>query len=87
MTLEELIELAKEVESEDPIDFGTLNISEDDVYNLVGSSVLEQYQNWKSQDANSVEVIMLSTILKLVVENFVLNLKLHQGNSNGSKIL
>lgn len=87
MNLEELIELAKEVESEDPIDFGLLNISEDDVYNLVGSSVLEQYQNWKSQDANSVEVIMLSTILKLVVENFVLNLKLHQGNSNGSKIL
>ncbi len=73
MNVETLVRLAKEVEVEDPIDWGMLNINEDDAYKLVASSILEQFNEpW---DINN-QTAMLATITKLVVENFVLNLKL-----------
>ena len=73
MNVETLVRLAKEVEIEDPIDWGMLNINEYDAYKLVASSILEQFNEpW---DINN-QTAMLATITKLVVENFVLNLKL-----------
>ncbi len=75
MQVSTLIELAKEVEVEDPIDWGMLNISEDDAYKLVASSVLENFNEpWQIDK----QVAMLATITKLTVENFVLNIKLLQ---------
>ena len=75
MTLDELIELTKEVESQDPIDWGMLNISEDEALRLIALDVMEMFQSY--QIASEKEVVMLVTITKLILENFVLNLQLH----------
>ena len=48
-----------------------LKIDEPGAYNMMASHVVEQFQN----SANH-ELVMLSTITKLLVENFILNLKL-----------
>lgn len=76
MTIDELVELAKEVESEDAIDWGMLNISEDDAYKLIAADVLEMANEWG--EGEDREIVMLVTITKLVLENFVLNLKIQQ---------
>jgi len=76
MTLtEQIIELAKEVENQDPIDWGMLNINEDDAYKLLAPSVVEHYMGL-SEDVR--DLMLLVTVLKLTVENFVLNVKLMQ---------
>lgn len=81
MNINELIDLAQSVETEDPIDWDLLSISECDTYMMIATSVLEQYQTWK--EMGDSEKIMLSVILKLIVENFVLNYRLLNGASNG----
>ena len=76
MTLvEQIVELAKEIEHEDPIDWGMLNISEDEAFRLLAPSVLENYLLISKDNR---DIIMLSTVLKLTVENFALNVKLMQ---------
>jgi hypothetical protein len=62
-----LVDLAMEVEMEDPIDWGMLAISEHDAYELMASHVLEM---------NNDNLTNKAIIVKLLVENFVLNLKL-----------
>lgn len=69
VSVKTLVELAKEVENEDPIDWGMLSIDEDTAYNIIASQVLEIYNT-------SDQLTMLASITKLIVENFVLNLKL-----------
>ncbi len=73
--IEQLVELVKEIETEDPIDFAMLQIDEDTAYTLMATSILEMYL---SNDADSRDMILLATVVKLTVENFVLNLKLLQ---------
>jgi hypothetical protein len=76
MTLvEQIVELAKEIEHEDPIDWGMLNIDENQAFMLLAPSVLE---NYLLMDKYNRDIMMLSTILKLTVENFALNVKLMQ---------
>ena len=65
--LEELVELAKAGAEGDPIDWGDLNVTEDDAYRMMAAHVLEMDPDPKVQR---------SVITKLLVENFVLNLKL-----------
>ena len=62
-----IIELAKETEVADPIDWSELNISEEQAYVLMATHVLEMERNHLTDTA---------IIVKLLVENFVLNLKL-----------
>lgn len=62
-----LVQLAKEADTVDPIDWGQLNISEDEGYNLMAMHVAEMENNVLTLKASCV---------KLMVENFVLNLKL-----------
>ena len=62
-----LVALAKEGESVDPINWGNLDISEDEAYVLMATHVLGMDRN---------KLIDGSIIVKLLVENFVLNLKL-----------
>ena len=69
ISVKTLVELAKEIENEDPIDWGTLSIDEDTAYNIIASQVLEIYNT-------NDQLTMLASITKLIVENFVLNLKL-----------
>lgn len=74
MNVDEIIEIALEIDSEDPIDWGLLNIDEQNSYRLIALSVLEMFSEWNKID--NKDLIAASTITKLIVENFVLNLKL-----------
>lgn len=69
--IDQLIELAKEFEKEDPIDWSDIAVDRDTVYKMLASSVIEIANN--SGDA---EDVLLVTAVKLVVENFILNLRL-----------
>lgn len=71
-----IVELAREVEMGDPIDWGMLEISEDNAYQLIAINVIKQMET-KYNDPNFRE-IMLATVVKLIVENFVLNLQAAQ---------
>ena len=77
-TQEEIIELAKDVESEDAIDWANLPVERDRIYQMIGSQAYEIYVT-QSQDQDR-EAILLATVIKLVVENFVLNLQIPGNN-------
>lgn len=73
-----IVELAKEVELEDPIDFGMLPIDEDATWHMMACNVIEMFR----VESESDKLVLLATITKLVVENFVLHAQLMnlQGN-------
>ena len=62
-----LVILAKECETVDPIDWGELAITEEQAYIMMATHVLQMERNHLTDGA---------IIVKLLVENFVLNLKL-----------
>ena len=62
-----IVDLAKEGAIMDPIDWGELNITEEQAYVMMATHVLEMERNHLTDAA---------IIVKLLVENFVLNLKL-----------
>jgi len=72
-SIAQLAELAMESESADPIDWGMLQISERDAYIMMASNVLEQLESVPDEER---PVVAMATITKLLVENFVLNLRL-----------
>lgn len=74
-TQEQIIELAKEVELTDQIDWEDLPLEKDRIYQLVGSQAYELYQEYSQSDDG--EAVLLATVTKLLVENFVLNLKVN----------
>lgn len=73
LEVQELASLAKEVELGDPIDWGMLNISEDQAYSLMANNVLEMFRDTPHDQRLTVA---LASLTKMLVENFVLNLKL-----------
>ena len=74
ITVEQLATVAMESEVTDPIDWGELAIREEDAYRLMASHVLEMFKG------SNNPLTMQATIVKLLVENFVLNLKLRGYN-------
>jgi hypothetical protein len=72
-TVEQLADLAREAEIADPIDWNGLAINEATAYRMMASHVLEMYATAGTENRDAV---MLSTITKLLVENFVLNVRL-----------
>tara|TARA_B110000977_G_scaffold159873_1_gene203970 strand:- start:170 stop:433 length:264 start_codon:yes stop_codon:yes gene_type:complete len=68
-----LVDLARECEAADPIDWGTLQVTEDQAYQMMASNLLDQMA---ALDEDQRLHISLATTTKLLVENFVLNLKL-----------
>ena len=74
-TQEQIIELAKEVELEDSIDWTDLPLDKDRIYQIVGSQAYELYENYTASDDG--EAVLIATVTKLLVENFVLNLKVN----------
>jgi hypothetical protein len=62
-----LVELAMAAEVADPIDWKELNTTEEQAYVMMATHVLEMERNHLTDGA---------IIVKLLVENFVLNLKL-----------
>ena len=77
ITVEQLVEIAEEIELGDPIDWGMLSINEHDAYLFLATGVLE---NYKVSDVADRELMMLASVVKLTVENFVLNLTLAEKN-------
>ena len=65
--IEDLVSIAMEANIADPIDWSELNISEDEAYRMFAATVLEMDNEPMADKA---------IIVKLLVENFVLNLKL-----------
>jgi hypothetical protein len=74
-TQEQIIELAKEVELSDQIDWEDLPLEKDRIYQLVGSQAYELYAEFNQSEDG--EAVLLATVTKLLVENFVLNLKVN----------
>lgn len=77
-TQEEIIALAKDVELEDSIDWAEINVDRDTIYQMIGSQVYELYA--ASAEEPNHEAVLLATVVKLVVENFVLNLQVPGNN-------
>jgi hypothetical protein len=77
-TLAEIIELAKEVELSDEIDWDDLPLDKDRIYQIIGSQTYELYQEYALSENG--EAILLATITKLLIENFVLNLRVRGNN-------
>jgi len=65
--IEDLVSIAMEAEIADPIDWGELKVTEEEAYRMFAASVLEM---------NNEPLADKAIIVKLLVENFVLNLKL-----------
>jgi hypothetical protein len=70
---EQLVDLAKAVECGDPIDWAMLSIDEDNAYRLIAGGVLDTYLATDKEDR---DISLLAIVVKLTVENMVLNLKL-----------
>ena len=70
-----LIALAKEVEVRDKIDWSQLTITEEEIYEMMGNSVVDQMYSLPDEHR---EGVALATMVKLLVENFVLNTKLNE---------
>jgi len=71
MTVDQLVEIAKEVEIGDPFDWGNVQIDEDSAYRLIALSIMEMDMS---------KEIMMASIVKLCVENLVLNTRLLSGD-------
>ena len=68
--LQTTVELAKEVGTQNPIDFG--NLSQDEAYQIAASQIVEQCLN--TPEEHRLHVLM-AVATHLVVENMVLNFK------------
>jgi len=72
--LDLLVDIAQEVEKEDPIDWDRLSVGKEQAYKMIATSVLEQFD--KEEYNEEDKIILLSTITKMLVENMLLNLKI-----------
>ena len=72
MTTDEYIILAKSIDMGEPVDWSTLPIDQDDTYRLVAVSILGM-----ELDTD----VLTASLLKLAVENLVLNVQLMEKNS------
>jgi len=70
--IENLVELAKEVEIGDPFDWADVSIDEDEAYRLMAMNILS---------IDMSKEVAAATIVKLCVENMVLNMRLMQNAS------
>jgi hypothetical protein len=77
MKPELLLELLKEVEQEDPIDFSGLSFDEKDLRQLACLNVAEIINNWpQGTSEQDKEMLMAATVVRLVLENMVLQARL-----------
>ena len=80
-TVDDIVELVREIDLGDGIDWAHLKIDESQAIRLIANNILDHYQNgWQQLSADERTLSMLSTMTYLVVENFALNLRLNQPN-------
>jgi hypothetical protein len=79
--IDTLVDLAFAVEEGDPIDWGLFKEGREQSMKMIAASIIEQFDKEVYTEAD--RLIIMSTITKLVVENFILHarlLKLEQNN-------
>ena len=74
ITLDQLVDIAFAFEEGDPIDWGVFAEGQAQTMKMIGTSVLEQFDKEEINDAD--RLILLSTITRLITENFILHTKL-----------
>jgi len=72
-TIHQIAALAKEAEMIETIDWSQLDIEEDEAYLMMASNVVEQLESVPQEQAG---IVSMSTMTKMLVENFILNIKL-----------
>jgi hypothetical protein len=70
ITIEQLVELAKEAETRNPIEWGEIPVNEDLVYNTFAVAMLSAYQRIS---VDNKDLVLLASIIKLQAESFALN--------------
>ena len=76
MKPEQLYELLLEVEQQDPIDFTGLPFDVDDLRQLACLNVVEMMAGWRELPEHEREMIMAAAVVRLVLDNLVLNARL-----------
>lgn len=78
INLGELIELAMAAEEGNPIDWSNYEITREQAYQILASEVLERFQDAETNPDSAT--VLLATVVQLLVENMILNLKLMKNN-------
>ena len=77
LDVDTVVTLIKEIEGQDAIDWGMLEIGEEAATRLLATSVIEHYEkNILPMQGADRDYVIVAAIAKLTLENFVLNLKL-----------
>jgi len=76
-----LVSLAKDMEIKDSLDFSNLDIDKNTIYETMASSVIDQMYSVPDEQR---ETIALATIVKLLVENLVLNINEQRGKNESN---
>jgi len=79
---EQVVDIAFTIDEEDPIDWGVFKDGKKESLTMIAASIVEQFdkETWTDED----RLIIMSTLTKLVTENFILHtelLKLKQKDS------
>lgn len=69
ITVEQLVELAKQAEYKNPIEWGELPVQEDAVYTAFAHAM---YSAYTRTDQSTRDLVLLASIIKLQTENFAL---------------
>jgi hypothetical protein len=77
--LDQLVEIAAEIEAGDPTDWGKLAVGQEEAFKMIGTSILDMFD--KEVYTDDDKLIMLATITKLTVENMLLNIKVMNKDS------
>lgn len=72
-TIHQIAALAKEAEMIETVDWSQLDIEEDEAYLMMASNVVEQLESVPEEQTG---IVSMSTMTKMLVENFILNIKL-----------
>lgn len=78
ITSSELAALIREIEVEDPIDYGDLPYDEDELRRLVCGHICEIAEQTALLGEEDRRTMLLAVAAKLVLENLVLNVRLMQ---------
>jgi hypothetical protein len=74
--IDTIVDLAFAVEQGDPIDWGLFKESREQSMKMIAASIIEQFD--KEVYTDDDRLIIMSTITKLVVENFILHARLRK---------
>ncbi len=69
ITVEQLVELAKQAEYKNPIEWGELPVEEDAVYVAFAQAM---YAAYSKTDPATKDLVLLASLIKLQTENFAL---------------